>query len=188
MKYNQSKVEDGVRLIIEGIGDDPTRDGVKETPHRVGEMYKKILNGYDEEEEIKEHVRLFDEKTNGQMVVVKNVFYWSFCEHHVVLFSGKLHMAYIPDKNKVLGLSKLVRIARVFAKRLQVQERLTKQIADAIEKHVPNKGVAIKLEMTHSCMELRGCRSPGAVTVTTEMRGLFQTDAKTRAEFIEALK
>lgn len=187
-KFDAEKVEQGVRLIIEGIGDDPNRNGVIETPHRVSEMYKKILNGYDDEEDLMQHVKLFDEKTDGGMVVVKDVPFWSFCEHHMVLFSGKLHIAYIPDQDKVLGLSKLIRIARIFSKKLQVQERLTKDIANAISKNVPNKGVAVKLEMEHHCVSIRGVRSPGSKTVTTEMTGLFKEDANVRTDFLEALK
>lgn len=187
MKFNSKKIEDGVKQIIEGIGDDVNRDGVKETPKRVAKMYKSILNGYDELSEVIEHVKLFDDKSRD-MVLVTGVPFYSFCEHHMIPFVGKLHIAYIPKGNKILGISKLVRIARIFAKKLQVQERLTKEISDAISKYVPNDGVAVRIEAEHMCMSIRGVRTPGAKTVTTNLTGLFKKDAMSRSEFIEAIK
>lgn len=192
-KFNHHLVEEGVKLIIKGIGDDPHRLGVLETPKRVADMYQEILNGYDEIEDIKKYVKLFDENHSG-MVIVKDVPFYSFCEHHMIPFAGKIAIAYIPiDKTSsdqpggVLGLSKLVRIARLFAKQLQVQERLTAEIADAISKYVPNQGVAVRIEAEHMCMSIRGVRTPGAKTVTTKLTGLFFDDPKTRSEFQEAL-
>ena len=187
MKFNKKKVEDGVKLIIEGIGDNPNRDGLIETPNRVARMYQHILNGYDEINEVKKHVKLFDDKSKD-MVIITNVSFYSFCEHHIIPFVGKLHIAYIPKGEKIIGISKLVRIARIYAKTLQVQERLTRQIADAISKHVPNDGVAVRIEAEHFCMSIRGVRTPGAKTVTTKLTGLFKEDIKARNEFIEAIK
>lgn len=187
MKFDKEKIEHGVRLILRGIGDNPERDGLIGTPARISRLYKDILNGYDEEEDIHEHTKLFKERSDD-MVLVTGVPFYSFCEHHILPFVGKLHIAYIPCGSRILGLSKLVRIARIYAKRLQVQERLTRQIADAIEKLVPNKGVAVRIEAEHMCMSIRGVRTPGAKTITTRLTGLFKKDAKARAEFIEAVK
>jgi len=187
MKYDKEKVMQGVKTLIEGIGDDPNRDGLVETPKRVAEMYSKILDGYDDIENIEQHIKLFDEGSED-MVMVKNVPFYSFCEHHIIPFVGKLHIAYIPSGKQILGISKLVRIARIFAKKLQVQERLTKEIADAISKYVPNRGVAVRIEAEHMCMSIRGVRTPGATTITTRLTGLFREDAKARNEFVEAIR
>ena len=186
-KFNKRLVEEGVRKVIEGIGDDVSRDGLLDTPRRVAEMYSKILDGKADDDPSR-FVKLFDEKTSGSIVMVKDIPFYSFCEHHIIPFFGKLSIAYVPKDNKILGISKLVRIARVFAKRLQVQERLTQEILDAIDKHVPNNGVAVKLEAEHLCMSIRGIRTPGATTVTQQMTGLFKTDAKYREDFLEAIK
>ena len=187
MKYNHKKVEDAVRLLIEGIGDDPNREGLIETPRRVSQLYEQILNGYDEVDDITKQIKLFDDDA-GNMVILKDAQLWSTCEHHFLPFFGKMHVAYIPAENKVIGLSKIIRIARFFAKRLQVQERLTKQIAEAIEKYVPNKGVAVRIEAEHFCMILRGIKTPGVKTITTQFTGLFKEDLKTQSDFINAIK
>jgi len=187
MKFSGEKVERAIRLLIEGIGDDPNRNGVKDTPFRVKKMYEDILNGYDEENEIKSVVKVFNEKVED-MVLVKDIPFYSFCEHHILPFVGKLHISYIPSGDRILGISKLVRIARIYAKRLQVQERLGRQIADAIEKLVPNQGVAVRIEAEHMCMSIRGVRTPGAKTITTRLTGLFKDDIKARTEFVEAIR
>lgn len=187
-KFDFHLVASGVKRIIAGIGDDCNREGVKETPNRVASMYQEILNGYDEIIDIEKYVKLFPEPHSG-MVVVNKIPFYSFCEHHMLPFFGNLSIGYIPkDDGGVLGLSKLVRIARLFAKRLQVQEKLTSEIAGAINTHVPNKGVAVRLEAEHMCMSIRGVRTPGAKTVTTKLIGLFDEDDKTRNEFLEAIK
>lgn len=188
IKFDPDKVEKAVRMLLEGIGDDPDRDGLKETPKRVSKMYQDIMNGYDEDSKIPKIMKTFDEETNGDMVLVKNVPFYSYCEHHLQPFIGKLAIAYIPKDNKILGLSKLVRLARVFAKRPQVQERLTKQIADALNHYLPNRGVAVRIEAEHMCMSIRGVRTPGAVTVTMKTTGLFDSDSNKKEEFLDALK
>jgi len=189
MTFDSKKIEEGVKLILEGVGDNPERDGLKETPNRVARMYRTILDGFDHpEEEIKSSIKLFDEETKGNMVMVKNIPFYSFCEHHLVPFFGKISIAYIPKDNKILGISKLVRLARIFAKRPQVQERLTKEIVECIQENVPNDGIAIKMEMEHLCMSIRGVRTPGATTVTLETTGLFKTDTQMRENFLECLK
>lgn len=183
-KYDYDKVKQSVRLFLEGIGDDPDRDGLKETPDRVARMYKDILSGYDID--VKQYLKLFDYDSKD-MVIVKDIPFYSYCEHHLQLFVGNLSMAYIPD-GKVIGLSKLVRIARVFAKRPQIQERLTKQIHDAIALNVPNKGVAVSITAEHFCMSIRGTRVPGSKTTTNKLSGLFFEDEKTRSEFLHNIK
>lgn len=166
---DKQKIEQSVKLFLEAIGDNPDREGVQETPHRVAEMYAKIMNGY--EENAKEHLKLF-ETGSKDMVVVKDIAFYSFCEHHLVPFFGKIHIGYIPKDGKVVGLSKLVRMSRVYAKRPQVQERLTQEIADALTSTLSDD-VMVYIEAEHMCMSMRGVRSPGATTVTSAVRGKF---------------
>ncbi len=165
---NKPKIKKAVRMILEAIGDDPDREGLKKTPHRVAEMYEKILNGYEEDAE--KELTVFKPESND-MVIIKDIPIYSFCEHHLILFFGTMDVAYIPDK-KMAGLSKLVRMARVYAKRPQVQERLTRQIVDCIVKHL-SPDCIVRLSCEHLCMSCRGVRTPGATTVTMAARGKF---------------
>lgn len=184
MKYDAEKMKQATRLFIEAIGDNPDREGVLETPQRCAEMYQILLGGYDIDNT--DHVKMF--KAEGEdMVTVHNIPLYSFCEHHMVPFIGKMHISYIP-KEKIIGLSKLVRIARTHTKKLQVQERLTKEIADDIEKLLSPQGVAVQIQATHFCMVLRGVRAHGSVTTTTTVRGMFKDDAKARSEFLDTIK
>ena len=183
MAYNKQKMEEATKLFLEAIGEDLERDGIKETPKRVAKFYETVLNGYDENPA--EHLKLFI--TDAEDMVVVEAPIYSYCEHHLALFSGKVTIAYIPD-GKVIGLSKLVRIARVFAKRLQVQERLIRQISDFLEENLSPLGVAVHINAEHSCMSIRGVRTPGAKTKTTRLTGLFKTDPATRQEFLSYLK
>lgn len=162
------KIEQSIRLMLEAIGDNPDREGLIETPKRVANMYADILSGY--EEDAKKHLKVFEAESQD-MVIVKDIPFYSFCEHHLVPFFGKIHIAYIPDK-KMVGLSKLVRMARVYAKRPQVQERLTKQIADALTE-ILSPDVMVYIEAEHMCMAMRGVRAPGTTTVTSAVRGKF---------------
>ena len=182
--YNHKKMVKATELFIEAIGENPKRDGLLETPERVARFYGEVMNGYDLDP--RKHLKLFGEKSRN-MVIIKDIPFYSFCEHHVAPFFGKMSVAYIPE-NKVLGLSKIVRIARVFAKRLQIQERLTDQIAEFLQKELGCKGVAVKLEAEHTCMSIRGVRSAGAKTVTHRLTGVFLNNAETREEFFAALK
>jgi len=183
-KFNYEKVKKATKMLLEGIGDDPNREGLIETPDRVARMYQEILNGYDID--YKKHAKLFSTKSND-MVIVKDIPFYSYCEHHLQLFVGKLSIAYIPD-GKVIGLSKLVRIARTFAKRPQIQERLTEQIHNAVDDCIPNQGIAVSIEAEHFCMSIRGVRTPGTKTKTTKLSGLLKEDVKARTEFIEAIR
>ena len=179
---NEQLIEQGVKLILQGIGEDITREGLVETPKRVTKYYKQLFGGY--EIDPKQYLKIFNEPNikDKNMVVVESPIY-SFCEHHMALFHGHVYIGYIPHE-KVIGISKLVRIARVFAKRLQIQERLTAQIADFLQEHLSPLGVAVYIKAEHSCMAIRGVRTPGSKTITTSLKGLFKTDAIVRQEFM----
>ncbi len=167
---NQEKVKQAVRLLLEGIGEDINREGLVETPDRIARMYEEIYGGYEE------HTETYLAKTfhvkNNEMVVEKDITFYSTCEHHLLPFYGKAHIAYIPD-GKVVGLSKLARTVEVFAKRLQLQEQLTGQIADALMEYLQPKGVMVMIEAEHMCMTMRGIKKPGSQTVTIVKRGEF---------------
>ncbi|KAJ7485310.1 hypothetical protein FB451DRAFT_1337583 [Mycena latifolia] len=165
-----------VRTILECIGEDPNREGLLRTPERYARALMWMTKGYEE--------RLAD-VINDAMVLVRDIDISSLCEHHLVPFTGKIAIAYIPGKNQlVLGLSKLARIAEVFSRRLQVQERLTKQIAIAVQEAIQPRGVAVVIEATHMCMTMRGVQKPGSSTVTSSMLGCFRTERQTREEFL----
>lgn len=162
--FNYNKVKDATRLLLEGIGDDPDRDGLKDTPDRVARMYEEILNGYSLDPA--DNITEFDNDVGYHgPVVLKNADFYTYCEHHLQLFAGKLNIAYKPA-DKIVGISKLVRISRVFAKRPQVQERLTKEIADSLNSLLNPQWVVVKIEAEHYCMSIRGVRVPGTITET----------------------
>ena len=178
---DHQKIEQGVRLILEGIGEDVGREGLADTPRRVADMYAEIFSGLDQDPA--EHFCVTFNEDHQEMVLVRDIPLYSVCEHHLVPFMGRAHVAYIPgDHGRICGLSKLARVVDVFAKRPQVQERLTSQIADTIVEHLDPAGVIVVIEAEHLCMSMRGVRKPGAVTVTSAVRGLFKRDARTRAE------
>lgn len=183
-EYDYNKVKAGVKMIIEGLGDDTEREGLLETPDRVAKMYQKILGGYHQKPE--SMAKTFKAEA-GDMVTIANMPFFSMCEHHMQPFYGVFNFAYIPDK-KIIGLSKPLRMARVYMGRLQVQERLTKQLADMFDNLLHARGVAVQLRAQHMCMALRGVRCSNSVTTTTALRGLFLDDEKARHEFLEAIK
>jgi GTP cyclohydrolase IA len=175
------RIETAVREILLAIGEDPNREGIKATPERVARMYCELMAGMDEEP--REHVKsVFTEKYN-EIVLLRDIPFYSICEHHLMPFIGLAHVAYLPD-GKVLGVSKLARIVDCFARRLQVQERLTNQIAEFIMKSLKPKGVAVVLEASHSCMTIRGIKKPGSVMVTSAIRGIFMRDPRSRSEVL----
>jgi GTP cyclohydrolase I len=180
-EIDHKKVEEGVRLILEGVGEDPDRDGLKETPRRVAQMYEEILAGIDVDPT---PVVTFVPGANfDEMIMVKDIPIQSQCEHHLLPFSGRAHVAYIPNKDgRITGLSKIARVVDTLSKRLQVQERLTTEIADTIEKALEPRGVFVMIEAEHLCMTMRGVKKPGSMTVTSAVRGLFRSDARTRQE------
>lgn len=179
---DKEKVETAVRLLLEGIGENPDREGLVETPERIARMYMEICGGM--EEEAKTHLKKTFAVENNEMVVEKDITFYSLCEHHLLPFYGKAHIAYIPN-GKVAGLSKLARTVDTFAKRLQLQERLTGEIADALEEHLGADGVMVMLEAEHMCMTMRGIRKPGSQTVTIAKRGKFVENAELEHTFFQ---
>lgn len=183
---DQSKIETAVRMILEAIGEDPDREGLRDTPARVARMYREIFCGLWEDPEV--HLEKTFSEDHEEMVIVKDIPLYSMCEHHLLPFYGKAHVAYIPREGNVTGLSKLARVVEGFAKRPQLQERLTSQIADTIMRRLNAKGVLVVLEAEHMCMTFRGVRKPGSKTVTSAVRGLFQKSEATRAEAFSLIK
>ncbi len=183
---DKEKIENAVKEILIAVGEDPNREGLLETPKRVANMYEEIFAGLTEDP--KQHIKLFDEQSNDEMVIVKDIPFYSMCEHHLLPFFGKAHIAYIPSDNKIIGLSKLARIVDNFAKKPQVQERLTSDVADFLNENLQPKGVAVIMEAEHMCMTMRGARAAGAKTQTSALRGIMRTDAKSRAEVLSLLK
>lgn len=182
---DKEKIEAGVKLILEGIGEDLNREGLLDTPSRIARMYEEICGGMHED--AKEHLTRTFTVENSEMVLEKDITFYSTCEHHMMPFYGKAHIAYIPD-GKVVGLSKLARTVEVFAKRLQIQEQMTGQIADAIMEYLAPKGAMVVVEAEHMCMTMRGVKKPGSKTITIATRGVFETDNGLKEQFFSLLK
>jgi GTP cyclohydrolase I len=180
------KIETAVRMILEAIGENPDREGLQDTPSRVARMYQEIFCGLWEDPQ--KHLQKMFSEEHEEMVLVKDIPFYSMCEHHLLPFFGRAHVAYIPRKGNITGLSKLARVVEGYAKRPQLQERLTSQIADAITKRLNPHGVVVVLEAEHMCMTLRGVRKPGSKTVTSAVRGSFQKNEATRAEALMLIK
>lgn len=180
------KIARGVRLILEGIGEDPERPGLQRTPERVADMYAELTAGMREDPQ--QHVLPLPGDTHEEMVILRDISIASICEHHLAPFVGRCHIAYIPKNGRILGLSKLARLAETFARRLQVQERLTQQIANTLYEGLKPLGVMVVIEAEHTCMTLRGVKKPGAITVTSAVLGGFRSDQRTRAEAMALIK
>ncbi|MCU0240222.1 MAG: GTP cyclohydrolase I FolE [Pyrinomonadaceae bacterium] len=176
----------GVRLVLEGIGEDADRDGLKATPRRVAEFYAELTEGLWED--ASEHIKALPGDSHDEMVIVKDISFASICEHHLAPFFGKCHIAYIPNEGRIVGLSKLARITEVFARRLQVQERLTQQIADTLFENLKPLGVMVVMEAEHTCMTMRGVKKAGSKTITSAVLGGFRKDPRTRAEAMSLIK
>jgi GTP cyclohydrolase I len=186
MTVDQARIERAVREILSAIGEDPDRDGLVRTPARVAEMYAEICSGLTEDPA--KHLVVTFEADHDEMVLVRDIALYSICEHHLVPFHGRAHVAYIPNEDgRITGLSKLARLVDGFAKRPQVQERLTTQIADALVTALAPRGAFVMIEAEHLCMSMRGVRKPGTLTVTSAVRGLFKDSPSTRAEVMAML-
>ena len=183
---DKAKIEEGVRLILEGIGEDPAREGLLETPARVARMYEEVFAGLTEDP-ARHFETTFDEH-HEEMVLVRDIPFYSMCEHHLVPFFGKAHVAYIPAADgRICGLSKLARLVEAFAKRPQVQERLTAQVADTLIAELNPQGVIVVIDAEHLCMSMRGVKKPGAKTITSAVRGAFEKSQATRAEALSLI-
>lgn len=183
---DKKKIEKAIRDILEAIGEDPKRKDLQDTPRRVAEMYEEVFSGIKEDPE-KELEVILDQKHN-EIILLKNIPLYSMCEHHLLPFIGKAHLAYIPQNGRVTGLSKLARVVDILAKRPQVQERLTSQIAEIIMSKLKPLGCMVVIEAEHLCMSFRGVKKPGALTVTSAVRGIFKENQKTRAETLSLIK
>ncbi|HEX7561471.1 MAG TPA: GTP cyclohydrolase I FolE [Candidatus Humimicrobiaceae bacterium] len=180
-------IEEGVRLILEGIGEDCDREGLKKTPQRVADMYEELFSGIGKNPAV-ELESLFDEN-HDEMIIVKDIPFYSVCEHHMVPFVGKAHIAYVPNKSgKIVGLSKLSRVLDIVSRRLQVQERLTTIVADTIMQKLKPRGTMVIIEAEHLCMSIRGVKKPNTLTVTSAVRGLFRENPASRAEAMALIK
>ena len=184
IRVDRSRIENAVREILVAIGEDPDREGLKKTPGRVARMYEEMFTGLRCDP--RRHLKTFFNEKYDEMVVLRDVTFFSMCEHHLLPFEGRVHIAYLPD-GKVVGVSKLARVVDDFARRPQVQERLTTQIADTLMTELDANGVAVVMEATHSCMTCRGVKKPGAVMVTSAVRGECSTNGATRAEIMSLL-
>ncbi len=187
MAFDAGKIEDGVRLILEGIGEDVARAGLTDTPRRVADMYRELFAGVGAD--AGDLVTVVVGADHDEMIMVRDIPFHSMCEHHLVPFIGRAHVAYIPNRDgRITGLSKIARLVDLYSKRPQVQERLTTQVAEALERALEPRGVFVLIEAEHLCMTMRGVKKPGAVTVTSAVRGLFRSDARTRAEALELVR
>ncbi len=183
---DKKKIEKAVRDILKAIGEDPGRKDLQETPRRVAEMYEEIFAGI-RRDPAKELEVILDQK-HDEIILLKNIPFHSICEHHIMPFIGKAHVAYIPRGGRVTGLSKLARVVDLFSRRLQVQERLTTEVANVLMKKLRPRGVMVVIEAEHLCMSMRGIKKSGAVTVTSAVRGIFKENEKTRAETLALIK
>jgi len=184
---DKGRIEKAVREILEAIGEDPDREGLKDTPRRIAKMYEEIFSGINEDP--KKHLEIFfQSEKHEELVLVKDIPFYSVCEHHLVPFFGKAHVGYIPKNGKLTGLSKLARVVETVAKRPQLQERLTTAIVEALVEKLDPYGAIVVVEAEHMCMTMRGVKKPGSKTITSAVRGLFERDAKSRSEAMTLIK
>ena len=185
--FDHAKIETAVRLILEAVGENPDREGLLETPRRVAKMYEEVFSGLHTDAGT--HLdRCFYTERHDEMVLVKDISIYSMCEHHLLPFFGKAHVAYIPNPKKIAGLSKLARVVETLSRRPQLQERLTTQIADILMRKLDAQGALVIIEAEHLCMTIRGVRKPGSTTVTSAVRGIFRTNHITRTEALALIK
>jgi GTP cyclohydrolase I len=180
------KIEEGIELILKGVGEDTQRAGLQGTPKRVATMFTHIFGGKDEDPA--HELQPIDGEKHDEMVLIKNIPLYSMCEHHMLPFAGVAHVAYIPKGGRIVGLSKIARVVDIYSRRLQVQERLTKQIADLIETQLKPLGVLVVIEAEHMCMSMRGANKPKSLTITSAVRGSFRSSSATRAEAMTLIR
>jgi GTP cyclohydrolase IA len=186
-RMDKAKIAQGIRLVLEGIGEDPDREGLRDTPQRVADMYEDVI--CIEPFDAASLIPAMSSDTHQEMVLIRDISFHSLCEHHMTPFFGVAHVAYIPSKHgKITGLSKLVRLVRMASSRLQLQERLTSTIADTLMQALKPEGVLVLVQAEHLCMSMRGVRAPGTLTVTSAVRGIFRTNAATRAEVLALIE
>lgn len=179
------RIEKAVREILQAIGDDPDREGLRETPARVARMYAELFSGLQDDPQ--KHLKTVFTEPYDEIVLVRDIPFHSLCEHHLLPFFGRAHVAYLPN-GRVLGLSKLARVVDVFAHKPQIQERMTSQIADFLEQEVQARGTAVVIEATHTCMTIRGVKKPGSNVITSAMRGIFREDMRSRSEVLTLMR
>lgn len=183
---DKKKIEKAVRMLLEAVGENTKRKDIVDTPKRVADMYEEILSG--NRLDPRKELEVVFEKEHDEIVLLKNIPLYSICEHHLIPFIGKAHVAYIPKDNRVTGLSKLARVVEIFARRLQVQERLTTDIVETIMEKLKPRGAMVIIEAEHLCMSMRGVNKPGIVTITSAVRGVFRSNEKTRAEAMALIR
>jgi GTP cyclohydrolase I len=183
---DKNKIRKAVEDIIEAIGEDPKREGLKETPRRIAEMYEEIFAGTRQNAD--DLLTVFFDKEHDEIILLKDIPLYSVCEHHMVPFIGRAHVAYIPDENRITGLSKIARVVDILSRRLQVQERLTTEIADTLMRKLKPKGVLVIIEAEHLCMSMRGVKKPGIITTTSAVKGIFRSSQKTRSEALSLIR
>ena len=185
MAFDKQKVQKAIRMLLEGLGEDLDSESLCETPERVAETYREILRG--KWQDPSEVIKVFEEEDYDEIVLLKDIPFYSMCEHHLLPFHGEAHVAYVPKGNRITGISKLARLVEMHARRLQVQERLTTDIADTLVEHLDPEGVVVVVNAEHLCMTMRGVRKPGSKTVTSVVRGLFREDDAARAEAMDLI-
>ncbi len=183
---NLEKIKKGVELILEGIGEDPTRPGLRRTPERVARMYEELFSGLSASAE--DLLTPIEGERHDEMVMLKDIPFYSICEHHLLPFFGRAHIAYIPEGGRIVGIGELAKALEILAKRPQVQERLTSQLADMIMNRLRPKGAMVIIDAEHLCLSMRGIKKPGSRTVTSAVRGIFRTKQSTREEMLELLR
>jgi GTP cyclohydrolase I len=183
---DRKKIEKGVRLLLEGMGEDTSRSGLKNTPQRVASMFQEIFSGLETSPE--DLLKAIEGESHDEMVMLKDIPFYSVCEHHILPFFGRAHIAYIPQKGRIVGIGELAKALEIMAKRLQVQERLTAQLADVIMERLKPKGAMVIIDAEHLCLSMRGIKKPGSRTVTSAVRGTFRTKQSTREEMLALIK
>jgi GTP cyclohydrolase I len=185
--FDEKKARRAIKLLLESFGEDLNREGIRRTPERVAEFYREVLSG-NEIDPLEFAPVHYATEDHEEIVLIKDITFYSLCEHHILPFFGRMHISYIPKKDKIIGVSKLIKLVEIFANRLQLQERLTKQLADTVMEFVEPHGVMVVVEAEHLCMTMRGVKKPGSKMVTSAMRGIFLKDVRTRSEVMSLLR